>query len=124
MNRDEIQAQLKKLRRDIKDTHPGSEEEQYIQKQIYTLESQLQKFPPPSSISSREQFKKLLNRLDQLNDNEFQKMIMSLLTPSEQHNLTIPRTRAGFLNDMRIWSKLDEVETYLCEAYSDRFPCA
>ena len=62
---------------------------------------------------SKKRLQVLRKRLEVLNDVQFQEMIIALLTPVEQDELTKPVTEGSFLNDMDRWGRLDEVEQYL-----------
>ena len=51
--------------------------------------------------------------LDRLTDNEFQELIILLLSPPERTRLTQPATRTSFLGDLEQYSYLDELEDTL-----------
>ena len=66
------------------------------------------------------QFQSLLKKLETLNKLQFEEVVVALLSPQEQNYLSQPLTRASFLNDMRRWGKLDEVEYYLYQKFPER----
>jgi hypothetical protein len=56
-------------------------------------------------------------------DNEFRGMIYSLLSITEQNQLSLPVRqidRSTFLGDMQSLGRLGQVEAYLSMKYSDR----
>jgi hypothetical protein len=72
------------------------------------------------------QYEKLLNWLNKLNDNEFRIMIRTLLTVEQQNTLPLPVERVdrgSFLGNMQVYEWLDDVEHYLCRKYPNRFRC-
>jgi len=52
---------------------------------------------------------------------EFEEMVSRLLTPRERAGLPTPLTRVGFLDSIRIYGRLDDVERYLRGNFTDRF---
>lgn len=74
--------------------------------------------------NSMEQYQVLRKWLEGLNPIQFREMIIALLSPTEQDELSQPLTtltKGAFLNDMNRWGKLDSVEEYLREKFPNRF---
>jgi len=89
---------------------------------------ELQSVPPTETPLDQERREELIERLrgelDKLNDVEFREMIIALLSPDEQTRLTAPVmsiSRGMFLSDMEFWGRLDQVEQYLHQHFSERF---
>lgn len=59
--------------------------------------------------------------LEMLNQAEFEALVGTLLTPSEQDALTPQVARDSFLNDMRLWGRLEDIEQYLTQRFPERF---
>ncbi len=74
--------------------------------------------PTSLELDARKKRLDLLRQcLDRLNENEFQELTISLLSPSERTRLTQPRTRTNFLGDLEQWGApyLDSLEDKLCQ---------
>jgi hypothetical protein len=70
---------------------------------------------------SQDKFRVLQELLGILNEKQFNKMIVTLLSPSVQDDLTQPRDKSSFLNDMHRWGRLEEVEDYMRAEFPDQF---
>jgi hypothetical protein len=74
------------------------------------------------SSDSLEKVQVLRRWAEVLTDVQFRELIVAMLTPSEQDELSQPVTKGSFLGDMHRWGKLDSVEQYLRQKFPDRFP--
>ncbi|NUM49027.1 MAG: hypothetical protein HUU38_30350, partial [Anaerolineales bacterium] len=63
----------------------------------------------------------LVEWLYKLDENQFQNLLNNLLSPAEQDSITSPISRESFINDMRLFGKLDSVEKFLLQTYPDLF---
>jgi len=57
--------------------------------------------------------------LEKLTKNQFDELVGLTLLPPKQDDLTLPRTKANFLNDMQRWHYLDKVERVLRREWPD-----
>ena len=69
----------------------------------------------------KDQYTKLCDWLYKLTPKEYEELVFSLLDVVDQNHLTDPTSKSSFLNDMRIWRRLGEVEEYLRRKYPIRF---
>ena len=73
-------------------------------------------------MTHADQFNMLLDFIQLgMTASEFEEMVARLLVPKERLGLPVPLTRVGFLDSMRIFGRLDDVERYLLESFTNRF---
>ena len=73
-------------------------------------------------MTHADQFNMLLDFIQLgMTASEFEEMVARLLVAKERLGLPVPLTRVGFLDSMRIFGRLDDVERYLLESFTNRF---